>query len=113
MTQSDLILKWKDVLALWEWTIITNPINPEAVTDIPNEDKYFVGVHSNHDTKVATIYHDRELTEEYILHELLNISYPDKDEDWINEKEERLLYLDREVKPILHNWLNKNNSKKK
>ena len=71
-----MINKWKKILSLNDWEFITESIDPSAVTyddDCPIEDRYYVGVEPNHDTKTATIYHDRELTERDIIHELLHV----------------------------------------
>ena len=86
-----MIEKWKLLLRLKEWTFITQAILPEQVTyddDCPLEDRYFVGIGIDHQSKMGVIYHDRELTEKDIIHELLHVKYPDKSEDWVNKKTE-------------------------
>jgi hypothetical protein len=42
-------------------------------------------------TKEAVIYHDRDLTEEDIVHELLHVKYPDWTEDQVNLETDKLL----------------------
>lgn len=89
--------KWKNKLGLTEWFILVENIDPNAVTyddDCPLEDRYYVGIEPNHTKKIATIYHDRDLTEEDIIHELLHVRYPDWTEDKINEETEILIRLD-------------------
>ena len=55
--------------------------------DCPIKDRYFVGIEIDKENKAGTIYHDRELTEADIIHELLHVKYPNKSEDWINKTE--------------------------
>ena len=89
-----MIDKWKGLLSLNDWTIKTKEIDPKAVTynnDCPSEDRYFVGIEADHNGGIATIYHDRPLIEEYIVHELLHVKYPDWLEDQVNKETERLL----------------------
>ena len=93
-----MIEKWKNLLSLKKWTVITESIDPNAVTydnDCPDEDRYYVGVLADRDKKTATIYHDKELTERDIIHELLHIRYPKWGEDQINEVEELLYKLNQ------------------
>lgn len=78
---------WQKVLGLEKYTIITESISREQVTfpeDISDEDKYFIGISLK--DNVATIFHDREMTQEDILHELLHLAFPEKSEDWINKE---------------------------
>ena len=37
------------------------------------------------------IYHDRSLTDNYVVHELLHVKYPDWTENQVNTETERLL----------------------
>jgi hypothetical protein len=94
-----MINKWKKILSLNEWEFTTESIDPNAVMyndDCPAEDRYYVGVEPNHDTKTATIYHDRELTERDIIHELLHVRYPIWTEDQVNEAEELLYNINKD-----------------
>ena len=80
-----IINYWSKILGVEDYTIKTNQIEPEQVTfpdDIEEKDRYFIGI--SVENKEATITHDRPLTEEDILHELLHLAYPDKSEDWVN-----------------------------
>jgi hypothetical protein len=90
----DMIEHWIDKLGLRGWTITTAAISKEAVTyadDVPIEDRYFVGVQVNEEKMQAMIYHDRSLTDNYVVHELLHVKYPDWTENQVNTETERLL----------------------
>ena len=85
-----MINKWKKILSLKEWSFITEEILPEQVTYgdyVPQKDRYFIGIEIDKENKIGTIYHDRELTEADIIHELLHVKHPNKSEDWINTTE--------------------------
>lgn len=89
-----MIDKWLKKLGLEKWTIKTVEINPESVTypkDISKEDKFFIGIIGKQEELNGTIYHDRPLTEEDVVHELLHIKYPDWSEDQVNIETEKLL----------------------
>jgi len=89
-----MIDKWKSLLSLNDWIVITESIDPKSVTyssDCPAEDRYYIGVSTKSDIKTATIYHDRPLTERDVIHELLHVRYPNWTEEMVNEVEE-LLY---------------------
>ena len=89
-----MIDKWKAILGVKEWTITTEAIDKKQVVydpEIPEEDTYYIGVHVDQDTSIATIYHDRDLTEEDIIHELLHVKYPDWTEEEVNFQ--TMLYL--------------------
>lgn len=97
--EEDCINYWKDMLEIKEWDITTKGINPKSVTydsDCSAEDRYCVGVLADRDTKTATIYHDRELTERDIIHELLHVRYPKWIEDHVNEVEELLYKINKD-----------------
>lgn len=96
-----MIDKWKRRLLLDDWTIVTESIDPKAVTydsECPTEDRYYIGIQPNHETKTATIYHDRELTERDVIHELLHVKYPEWLEDQVNEAEELLYNINKDGK---------------
>jgi len=91
-----MIDKWKKKLGLTEWDIVPHNIISAQVVfpdDIHPKDKYFIGVY-NKDRRSAIIYHDIDLYEEAVVHELLHLKYPDKDEAWVNNKTEELLKVD-------------------
>jgi hypothetical protein len=89
-----MIEKWKHILSLDSWSITTESIDPDAVMyddSCGNEDRYYIGVSADHNNKIAIIYHDRQLTEEDVVHELLHVSFPDWSEDQVNQRTEKLL----------------------
>ena len=89
-----MIDKWTKQLGLTQWSINTKKIDPESVTypdDLPAKDKFFVGIMSQEEALCATIFHDRDLTEEDVVHELLHVKYSDWSEDQVNKETERLL----------------------
>jgi len=91
-----MIDKWKKILSLDDWIITTERIDPGQVmydTDCPSEDRYYVGICSVIKSKMAVLYHDRDLTERDVIHELLHVKYPDWTEDQVNQVEELLYKL--------------------
>ena len=87
-----MIQKWKTKLELSDWSISTIRIEPDQVVcDCPPEDCYFVGIYYIGSEKKGLIYHDRPLTEEDVVHELLHVKYPDWSEDQVNAETEKLL----------------------
>ena len=94
----DMVGYWVDRLDLMGWTIATEAIEKKSVTyadDVPDSDKYFVGIQIDKESMQAIIYHDRPLTDEYVVHELLHVKYPSKSEDWVNEVEELISTINR------------------
>ena len=93
------ISKWQSKLELNEWSFPIQAIKPEQVNydnDCPVKDRYFVGIGIDKENKIGTIYHDRELTESDIIHELLHVKYPTKNEAWINTTERILIKINKE-----------------
>lgn len=94
-----MIKKWKSLLSLNDWTFNFEEINPSSVeydNDCPSEERYFIGIEVNRDLKIGTIYHDRELTERDIIHELLHVRYPKWTEDQVNDAEELLYKINKD-----------------
>ena len=94
----DMVGYWVDRLDLMGWTIATKAIEKKSVTyadDVPDSDKYFVGIQIDKESMQAIIYHDRPLTDEYVVHELLHVKYPNKSESWVNEIEELITTISR------------------
>jgi hypothetical protein len=63
----DMVGYWIDKLGLTGWTITTEAINEKSVTyadDVPDSDKYFVGIQIDKESMRARIYHDRPLNDE-------------------------------------------------
>ena len=84
----DMVGYWIDKLGLTGWAITTEAIEKKSVTyadDVPDRDKYFVGIQIDKESMQARIYHDRPLTDEYVVHELLHVKFPLEQEDWINK----------------------------
>ena len=89
-----MISEWKNKLGLNDWTIYLERISPEEVTyndDVPDDERYFIGIEIRQEKKVGIIYHDIDLFEEAVVHELLHVKYPDWSEDQVNIETERLL----------------------
>jgi hypothetical protein len=85
---------WQQKLNLDSWTIVTESIERDQVMfpeDISDEDEFFIGVSVQEKDKIAIISHDRDLTEEDIIHELLHVAYPEHDEDWVNDQTNKAL----------------------
>lgn len=102
----DVIKKWQHILRLKDWTIKTNKIYSESI--IYNGEKYFIGIHRDFGRKLGIIYHDVDLTEEDIVHELLHIVFPIPQEDesyedyerWITEAAENLAQSEDVWEPV-------------
>lgn len=89
-----MIRRWIDILELDGWDIVSMSIDRQSVVyddECPNEDRYFVGIMSSRDSMSATIFHDRPLTEEDVVHELLHVKYPDWSEDQVNIETQKIL----------------------
>jgi hypothetical protein len=94
LTIHDKISDWVDALGLSEWTITTEAIDEKSVVyeeGVPESDQYFVGIQMDRVKKKACIYHDRPLNDDYVVHELLHVKYPDWSEDQVNVATEKLL----------------------
>ena len=93
-----LIEYWQKAFDIQDWDIATEQIDLEKVTVEWAGETYFVGIARNFESKKATIYHDIELTEESIIHELLHIIFPrpqvnesyQEYEMWITEASENI-----------------------
>lgn len=99
----DITCQWVNILGLQGWSIVYEKIDPNSVLyddDISEEDRYYIGVESCRigcDKKIATIYHDRDITEKDIIHELLHVRYPDWTEEHVNQVEQLLYSMKYEV----------------
>ena len=74
-----MIEKWQAILGLRSWNIKISGVHIDQI-DYNGED-YFIAIERNFKEKEATIYHDIELDEHSIVHELLHIVYPEQEED--------------------------------
>jgi|ETNvirenome_6_85_1030632.scaffolds.fasta_scaffold02293_13 hypothetical protein len=88
-TIKEIIKKWQSYLGLLDWTITTERIDPGQI--IYNGETYFIGISTTPENLRGIIYHDVDLYEEAILHELLHVRYPKKNEDWIVNKTDQIL----------------------
>ena len=68
-----LIERWKPILQIEDWEITTQRIESSQI-DYADQD-YFIGIERNFDNQTAIIYHDVDLYEEAIVHELLHIKH--------------------------------------
>lgn len=84
------IEEWQTKLGISQWDITTEKIDPKQV--IYEGEKYFIGISIEWDNLSGIIYHDIDLTEESIIHELLHIRYPKENEEWINETTTQYLH---------------------
>lgn len=108
MSKPGLIYKWQYNFQLTEWKFLTQEILPEQVVynnDCPDKDKYFVGIEIDQQNKTGTIYHDRELTEADVIHELLHVKYPNKNEAWVNKIENLIVNINKMDKEELIEWI--------
>lgn len=78
------ISRWQDKLSISDWNITTEEIDTKQV--VYNGEDYFIGISRDFDKKEAIIHHDVDLTEEAIVHELLHVAYPKKDEVWVTKE---------------------------
>lgn len=84
-----LINKWKRYLGIKAWSVTTEFIDLESVSVEYNGHTYFVGILRNFNEKEAIIFHDVELDEETIIHELLHIVFPKPNSDEVYEEYEQ------------------------
>ena len=87
---NEMIKEWQDKLQLSNWVITTEKIDPKQV--VYEGEKYFIGISIDWDNLSGVIYHDIDLDEEAIIHELLHVAYPKKNEAWINETTNQYIF---------------------
>jgi hypothetical protein len=87
---NEMIKEWQEKLQIPHWVITTERIDPEQVM-YAGED-YFIGISIDWDNLSGVIYHDIDLTEEAIIHELLHIRYSTENEDWINDTTKQYIH---------------------
>jgi len=89
MKDVDICIRyWLYILELNNWNVNTEMIDRNQVvfpSDLEEDKKYYVGIVYDFKTKDATLFHDRVITEEDIIHELLHIKFPKFSETNINQ----------------------------
>jgi hypothetical protein len=81
-----IIEHWKSILQIEDWEITTQRIEPSQI-DYDNQD-YFIGIERNFKNQIAIIYHDVDLYEEAIVHELLHVKHEQLPGNTFEEYEE-------------------------
>ncbi len=92
LTTKQTIKKWQDKLEIPEWDITLESINPEQIEY--SGEKYFIGITRDFKNKTGVIYHDIDLYEEAIIHELLHVRHPTRSEYWVDKESKKLLKND-------------------
>ncbi len=85
-----ILQEWQTKLDISHWDITTEKIDPKQV--IYEGEKYFIGISIDWENLSGIIYHDIDLTEEAIIHELLHIRYSTENETWINETTKQYIH---------------------
>ncbi len=102
----EMLKEWMKILRLEDWNITLERIHPEQIEY--DGESYFIGIARDFGQKRAIIYHDIDLNEESIIHELLHIVFPTPQEDetyedyerWITEAAENLAQSEDVWKPV-------------
>ena len=92
LTTKQTIKKWQDKLEIPEWDITLESIYPEQIEY--SGEKYFIGITRDFKNKTGVIYHDIDLYEEAIIHELLHVRHPTRSEYWVDKESKKLLKND-------------------
>ena len=74
------INSWMRYLNLTDWTVTMSKIEDPNQIEY-NGETYFIAIERDFNNKKATIFHDINLTEVAIVHELLHIVYPKEQEN--------------------------------
>ena len=81
-----IIENWKSILQIEDWEITTQSVKPGQI-DYDDQD-YFIGIERNFKNQTAIIYHDVDLYEKAIIHELLHVKHEQLPETTFEEYEE-------------------------
>ena len=84
-----IIEYWQHQLGITDWVITTERISPEQIDY--NDATDFIGISRDFPNKTGIIYHDRDLYEEAIIHELVHVQQPTWSEDEVNAEMDRLM----------------------
>lgn len=85
-----IVSKWKENFELEDHIVNTQAIfNEQVLYPDDLELKEFIGI--NTENGISTIYHTRELTEEDVVHELLHLKHPEKSEEWVVDKTNKII----------------------
>lgn len=92
-----MLKEWMRILRIKDWNVSLERIHPEQIEY--DSESYFIGIARDFGKKTAVIYHDVDIDEESIVHELLHIVFPTPNEDetyedyerWITEASENLV----------------------
>ena len=87
---NEMIKEWQEKLQIPHWDITTEKIDPKQI--VYEGETYFIGIAIEWDNLSGVIYHDIDLTEESIIHELLHIRYSTENEDWINDTTKQYIH---------------------
>ena len=87
---NEMIKEWQEKLQIPHWDITTEKIDPKQI--VYEGETYFIGIAIDWDNLSGVIYHDIDLTEEAIIHELLHIRYSTENEDWINDTTKQYIH---------------------
>ena len=80
-----LIEHWKSILQIEDWEITTQRIESGQIDY--DDQNYFIGIERDFENKTGIIYHDVDLYEEAIVHELLHVKYPQLENQTYDEYE--------------------------
>jgi hypothetical protein len=98
-----ILAYWIEYFELTDWVICLTEISKDQVVYddiIPLNDRYYIGVNIDRKQQRAIIYHDRPISEECIVHELLHIVFKNFTEEQVNETCRILLLNNKECRYI-------------
>jgi|15BtaG_2_1085339.scaffolds.fasta_scaffold00118_35 hypothetical protein len=84
-----IIKYWQKELGITDWVITTQRIESGQIDY--DDQNYFIGIERNFDNQTAIIYHDVDLYEEAIIHELVHVQQPTWSEDQVSAETDILM----------------------